>query len=47
MRTGTHAETVQTDHLILVRVGPYASRAEATKTTAQLREKGFEAIVTR
>lgn len=46
-RTGTHAERVQTDQLILVRVGPYASRAEAMKTTAQLREKGFEAIVTR
>jgi cell division septation protein DedD len=46
-RTGTHAESVQTDGLILVRVGPYDSRAAATKTTAQLREKGFEAIVTR
>jgi cell division septation protein DedD len=46
-KTGTRAESVQTDNLILVRVGPYASRAAATKTTAQLREKGFEAIVTR
>jgi cell division septation protein DedD len=46
-RTGTHAESVQTDNLILVRVGPYDSRAAAAKTTSQLREKGFEAIVTR
>jgi len=46
-RTGTHAESVQSEQLILVRVGPYASRAAAAKTIAQLRGKGFEAIVTR
>jgi hypothetical protein len=46
-QSGTHAETVQSDRLILVRVGPYASRAEAVKTIAQLRQKGFDAIVTR
>ena len=46
-RIGTHAESVQSDQLILVRVGPYASRAAAAKTIAQLRGKGFEAIVTR
>jgi hypothetical protein len=46
-RIGTRAESVQTDQLIRVRVGPYASRAAAAKTIAQLREKGFDAIVTR
>jgi hypothetical protein len=46
-RIGARAESVQSDQLILVRVGPYASRAEAVKTTARLREKGFDAIVTR
>jgi hypothetical protein len=46
-QSGTRAETVQSDRFILVRVGPYASRGEAAKTIAQLREKGFDAIVTR
>jgi cell division septation protein DedD len=46
-KTGTHAERVQRDQMILVRVGPYASCAAAAKTIAQLREKGFDAIVTR
>jgi len=46
-RIGTRAESVQREQLIVVRVGPYASRAAASQTIAQLREKGFEAIVTR
>jgi cell division septation protein DedD len=46
-QSGTRAESVQSNQLILVRVGPYASRAEAAKTIAQLRRKGFDAIVTR
>jgi cell division septation protein DedD len=46
-RIGTRAESVQREQLIVVRVGPYASRAAASETIAQLREKGFEAIVTR
>ncbi|MBV9068273.1 MAG: SPOR domain-containing protein [Acidobacteria bacterium] len=46
-RTGTRAESTKTGQLILVRVGPYPSRAEAAKTIAQLRQKGFDAIVTR
>ena len=46
-QSGTHAESVQSDQLILVRVGPYASRAAAAKTIAQLRQKGFDAFVTR
>ena len=46
-QSGTRAESVQTDGLIRVRVGPYASRAEAAKTIAELRQKGFDAIVTR
>jgi cell division septation protein DedD len=46
-RIGTRAESVRRDQLIVVRVGPYASRAAASETIAQLREKGFEAIVTR
>jgi cell division septation protein DedD len=45
--SGTHAERVQSDRLILVRVGLYASRAEAAKTTVLLRKKGFDAVVTR
>jgi cell division septation protein DedD len=46
-QSGMRAESVQTDRLIRVRVGPYASRAEAAKTIAQLRQKGFDGIVTR
>jgi cell division septation protein DedD len=46
-RIGTRAESVQRDQLIVVRVGPYASRTAASETIAQLRQKGFEAIVTR
>jgi cell division septation protein DedD len=46
-RIGTRAESVQRDQLIVVRVGPYASRTAASETIAQLRRKGFEAIVTR
>jgi cell division septation protein DedD len=46
-KTGTRAESVQRDQLIVVRAGPYASRAAAAKTIAQLRQKGFDAIVTR
>jgi cell division septation protein DedD len=45
--SGARAESVQSDQLILVRVGPFASRAEAAKTIAQLHEQGFDAIVTR
>jgi cell division septation protein DedD len=46
-QTGTQAESVQRDQLIVVRVGPYPSRAAASETIAQLREKGFIGIVTR
>jgi cell division septation protein DedD len=45
--SGARAEGVQSDQLILVRVGPFASRAEASISTARLREKDFDAIVTR
>jgi sporulation related protein/putative type II/III system pilus formation protein len=46
-RTGTRAESVQRDQLIVVRAGPYASRAAAAETIARLRQKGFDAFVTR
>ena len=46
-QSGTRAESVQIDQLIRVRVGPYATREEAAKTIAQLRQKGFDGIVTR